>query len=298
MNVEINKLFTVALLAMVSLLPFHSKAEHHQRFDAKNIPPLSIQLWSVRDTMKTDAKGTLKQLKNMGFEAVEFAQEFGEFKGQPKRLKAYMDSIGLKGSSAHVSFDVLEDDFAAIVTFYQVLDINILIVGWDTRAWDEKGIKDLVKDINVYTKKFAEHDISFGFHNHDKEFNAYGKDTFWDYIAQNTPENTVLQQDVGWTNYAGKDPVKYVKRYPERTLVTHYKIRTQPNSKNTSPIIGQETTAQRRIDWVNLIKANTTVGGTKWLVIEQEEYPDGLSPMAAVAASKKGLDSIIKNMQK
>lgn len=297
MKAQIINIFVLAIFSLISLWSINSDAAHHQQFNANEIPQLSIQLWSVRETMKIDAKGTLKQLKDMGFNAVEFAQEFGEFKNNAKGLKAYMDSIGIKGSSAHVSFDALKQDFSAILAFYQILDIKILVVGWDTRAWDAKGIEDLVKDINIYTKKFAEYGIHFGFHNHDKEFNDYNADTFWDYIAQNTNENTILQQDVGWTNYAGKDPVEYVKRYPGRTLVTHYKIRTLPESTKVSPIIGQETEHKRSIDWVNLIKANTMVGNTKWIIIEQEEYPDGLTPMASVKASKAGLDTIIYEMK-
>jgi hypothetical protein len=38
------------------------------------------------------------------------------------------------------------------------------------------------------------------------------------------------------------------------------------------------------------------VGGTKWIVVEQEEYPNGLSSLDAVALSKKGLDKYIKQL--
>ncbi|MDB5906884.1 MAG: sugar phosphate isomerase/epimerase [Massilia sp.] len=31
--------------------------------------------------------------------------------------------------------------------------------------------------------------------------------TPWDVLATNTPKEVILQQDVGWTTFAGKDPV-------------------------------------------------------------------------------------------
>ena len=56
-------------------------------------------------------------------------------------------------------------------------------------------------------------------------------------------------------------------------------------------IIGQDS-----FDWAELIKANIEHGGTEWIVIEQEEYPDGMTPLQAVKASKQGLDNIIKQL--
>jgi sugar phosphate isomerase/epimerase len=93
---------------------------------------------------------------------------------------------------------------------------------------------------------------------------------------------------VGWTTFAGKDPVEYVRRYPGRTLTTHYKVRLPEGTVGKLPFIGQDT-----IDWPALIKANTEVGGTLWLVVEQEEYPNGLTPLQAVKVSKDGLDKYL-----
>ena len=112
-----------------------------------------------------------------------------------------------------------------------------------------------------------------------------------DYLAKNTSKDVILQQDVGWTTYAGKDPIDYVKRYPGRTLTTHYKVKLPKGTTGKLPIIGQDT-----IDWLALTKANIAVGGTQWLVVEQEEYPNGLTPLQAVAKSKNGLDKIIENL--
>jgi hypothetical protein len=43
-----------------------------------------------------------------------------------------------------------------------------------------------------------------------------------------------------------------------------------------------------------LLSANMQFGGTRWVLVEQEEYPNGLTPMEAVAASKKGLESYLE----
>ena len=236
-----------------------------------NIPLLSVQLWSVKEVLKSDFKNTLKQLSEMGFAAVELAGEFGPFNQDAAGLKTYLDSLGLKVSGAHVSFEALnEQNFNQTLAFYQQLAPDTLIIGWDERAWQPQGIKEVVNLLNQLDKKLAPYNIRTGFHNHDHEFDDFKGSTYWDYLASHTSSSVVLQQDVGWTTYAGKDPVDYVKKYPGRTFTTHYKVRLPQGVKGKLPIIGEDT-----IDWLALLKANISVGGTKWIVIEQEEYQIG-----------------------
>jgi sugar phosphate isomerase/epimerase len=109
-------------------------------------------------------------------------------------------------------------------------------------------------------------------------------------IAKNTPKNAIMQQDVGWTTFAGKDPVAYVKQYPGRTTTTHFKAKFREGASGT-PIIGQDKT-----DWVALTRAVRQVGGTDWIIIEQEEYPNGMGQLETVAASLKGLRQVFAGM--
>lgn len=258
---------------------------------AVTVPKISVQLWSVKDQVKADIDDTLEQLAKMGFQGVEFANEFGPYKKDPKALKVKLTSLGLQGSGAHVSFEQLnEKNFSDTVSFYKALDVTSLIVPWDERAWSVENIDAIVGDLNALSEKLAAHGMQVGYHNHQHEFNDYRKSTFWDYMAINTKSNVIMQQDVGWTTYAGKDPAEYVYRYPGRTLTTHYKVKLPEGTEGKLPIIGKDT-----IDWTALIKANMEAGGTKWIVVEQEEYPNGMTPLEAVEASMQGLQSYLND---
>lgn len=258
----------------------------------QQVPPISVQLWSVKDDIKSDIKGTLKKLADMGFSGVEFANEFGEFTDKPNELKSYLDSIGIQASGAHVSFESLnESNFDKTVKLYKTLGVNSLVIGWDTRAWHPQGIFEIVRLLNQLSKKLAPLNMQIGFHNHDHEFDAFNNSTYWDYLAEHTSYDVILQLDVGWVTYAGKDPIEYVKKYSGRTLSTHYKVQLPEGTKGKFPIIGKDT-----IDWLNLLKANISHGATQWLIVEQEDYPNGLTPLQAVAESKKGLDGFIKQL--
>jgi len=254
---------------------------------------IGVQLWSVRDQLNKDFKGTLKSIADMGFTTIEVFGRFGrneEFKDNPIALKKYLDQLGLVVSGAHVSFDdISKENLKDTIFLYKTLGAQYLIIGWDTRAWHPEDINYFMSDLNKSFNVITNAGFKFGFHNHDKEFNSYKEQTYWDFIAKNSNKELVLQLDVGWVNYANKDPHHYVKAYQGRTLTTHFKVRTH-EGEDKSPLLGQDG-----FDWASLINTMKTFGGTQWIIVEQEEYPDGLSSLDAVAQSKEGLDKILNN---
>lgn len=255
-------------------------------------PQLSVQLWSVKDDVAQDFEGTLKKLKAMGFDGVEFAGNFGPYAKDPKGLKAFLDKVGLKASAAHVPFEKLNDqNLAATLEFYKAIDCKYLIIPMDQRAFTTEGAKEVAAELAAIQLKLAPHGMHTGYHNHEGEMLGEEGKTPWDVIGTNTTKDVVLQQDVGWTEVAGKDPIAFIKAYPGRTITTHYKASAPKPGNTEHPIIGQDTT-----DWKALITANKTYGGTLWLVVEQESYPEGMTPMESVEASLKSLQKVIQEM--
>ena len=284
---------SLALLSAASLGLLMTTAQA-----APTNPQLSVQLWSVKDAVSADFEGTLTQLSQWGFQGVEFAGIFGKYADNPQDLKKFLDKLHLKASAAHVPFEKFNDEnFAKTVAFYKAIDCNLLIIPMDKRAVTLEGAKETAKELSDIEAKLAPYNMHTGYHNHKPEMldqaTAAGATTSWDIIAKNTPASVVLQQDVGWTEVAGKNPIDIVKHYPGRTITTHYKAAAPEEGNKENPIIGLDTT-----DWKGLITINRTVGGTKWLVIEQEVYPDGMTPMQSVEASLKGLKKEIAELDK
>lgn len=256
-------------------------------------PELSVQLWSVKDDVSKDFEGTLKQLASMGFQGVEFAGNFGNYANDAAGLKAFLKKTGLKASGAHLRFDKLSaENFAKTVAFYKAIDCHYLIISMDERAFTHEGAKTVAQELSALEKKLKPFGMHMGYHNHKQEMLDQDGSSTWDTIAKNTPKSVVLEQDVAWTKAAGKDPVAIIKQYPGRIITTHYKAAAPEEGNKENPIIGLDST-----DWKSLITANRTVGGTQWFVIEQEVYPEGMSPMQSVAASLKGLQQILTEMK-
>jgi sugar phosphate isomerase/epimerase len=258
---------------------------------AATSPRLAVQLWSVKDEIKQDFEGTLDKLAKLGFQGVEFAGEFGKYKADPVGLAVFMKKTGLQCAGAHMHVDQLDaDHFKATTEFYKELGCNRLIISMDKRGATKEGSADLAKELTTLTTKLAGQGMKLGYHNHEQEMLGDKDQTNWDLLAKNTPKDFILQQDVGWTTYAGKDPVEYVNKYPGRTVTTHYKAKFAKGAAGT-PIIGQD-----RTDWTGLTKAVRSVGGTEWIIIEQEEYPNGMGQLETVAASMRGLQAVLAKM--
>lgn len=282
------KKLALALVSSAALMASYSHAA------APTQPQLSVQLWSVKDAVSADFEGTLKQLKAYGFQGVEFAGIFGKYADDAKGLKAFLDATGLKASAAHVPFDKLSpENFDKTVAFYKAIDCKYLIIPMDKRAFTPEGAKVVAAELEAIEKKLAPHGMHTGYHNHKPEMLGDAGKTPWDVIGNSTSSGVVMQQDVGWTEVAGKNPVDIIKAFPGRTITTHYKAAAPEEGNKENPIIGKDTT-----DWKALIEANRTIGGTLWLTVEQEAYPAGMTPMQSVEASLKGLQKELKELDK
>ena len=63
-----------------------------------NSLPVAIQVYSVRDLAEKDFIGTMKQIKEMGYQGVELAGLYGQ---KPELVKQILEEIGLTIVSAH-----------------------------------------------------------------------------------------------------------------------------------------------------------------------------------------------------
>lgn len=251
---------------------------------------VSVQLWSVKEALKTDFKGTIQALAEMGFQGVELANEFGEFADNPTGLVEFIRRQGMEISGAHTVFPWLAPDkIDATLKFYAAAEVPMLVIAWDDRAFAPETVWQTIADLNRLHKPVTEAGFRFGYHNHAEEFAPYrGTTTLWDHIAHSTPEALVMQLDAGWAKTAGIEPETIVRQHPGRTFSIHYKASSPESASNARPIIGEDT-----INWPTLIAANKQVGGTQWVVLEQEVYPDGLQPLEAIKFSKQALDRFL-----
>jgi sugar phosphate isomerase/epimerase len=260
---------------------------------------LGLQLYSVRDDMKNDPSGTLKQLADMGYKNVEHANYIdGKFYGYtPAQFKKLLDGLGLKMPSGHTvmnasDYDKSKNDFtdkwkqtihdAATVGQHYVispwLDENL------RKSYDDLlGFLDVFNKCGELCKKSG---LKFGYHNHDFEFKYYlnGK-KIYDIILEKTDPKLVMQQlDIGNMYGAGGRALDIISQHPGRFESMHVKDEIKSSGKGEmddeyeSTVLGKGIMPVKEI--IDLAKKS---GGTTEFIIEQESY-QGKTPVECAKA--------------
>lgn len=260
--------------------------------------PIAIQLYSVRDDMEKDFEGTVKKIKELGYEGVEFAGLFGKSGVEVKKL---CDELELVPVSAHVPYyDMLENP-EAVLKDYKDLGCKYVVVPYlteecrpGTDGWD-----DTVKGIRKIGEAAKEMGIQLLYHNHDFEFlkidGKYALDILYDTVPADLLKTEI---DTCWVNVGGEDPAAYVEKYTGRAPVVH--LKDFYGSKGNGPLyklIGIKDEAQETEstfefrpvgsgvqDW-NKIIASAEKAGAEWVVVEQDDPSMGKTPMECAAMS-------------
>lgn len=260
-------------------------------------PIVGLQLYSVRDDMKTDPSGTLKKLAQGGYKYVEHAgygdkKFYGMVAGDFKKL---LDDLGLKMPSGHTGlslehWDSSKNDFtdtwkqtvADAVTAGQQYVISPSMEEGAHSDYDKlMKYLDLFNKCGEYCKKSG---IGFGYHNHSFEFSHSMKGKLmYDIILDNTDAKLVAQQiDIGNMYGAGGRALAIIKKHPGRFISMHVKDEIESktggemNDKFESTILGKGVVGTKAI-----VAEGKKSGGTKYFIIEQESY-QGKTPLDSV----------------
>ncbi|MFZ0861161.1 MAG: hypothetical protein WAN18_10805, partial [Candidatus Sulfotelmatobacter sp.] len=91
------------------------------------IDKVGLQLYTVRDLMKTDFDGTIAKVAQIGYKEVEFAGYFGR---TAQQVRAAVDKNGLSAVSTHIQYDELDDQFPDIIETSKTIGMKYIVCPW------------------------------------------------------------------------------------------------------------------------------------------------------------------------
>ena len=185
--------------------------------------PVGLQLWSLREYLPKDLRGTLAKVRAMGFREVEGA---GLWNHSATELRAALDAAGLRCQSAHMSFERLRDDAPGAFTEAKALGAGWVVCPWiphEKEFTREVALKS-ADAFNTFAAAAEKAGLRFAYHCHGYEMLASPEGTRFDTLAQNTdPRRVSFQIDVFHALYAGADPASLIRRYAARVTSLHLK---------------------------------------------------------------------------
>lgn len=276
-----NALFILAILALavqgLTLFGFKPKE--------KNI---GLQLWSVKDHMQKDPKGTIAKVGQMGYQFVEAAGfNDGKFYGMtPLEFKNLCETSGLKFLGSHTGQNLPDAaNWEKTMAWWDTaIDAHAEAgVKWIVQPWmsDEgynslEGLKDYMKYFNAVGEKCKAKGIQFGYHNHDKEFTTVfdGKPVYDWMLELADPEFVMFELDLYWIDHGGKKAMDYFDKYPGKFKLWHIKDKAELGSGH--------------MDFTKIFDSKKQ-SGLEYGIVEVEEY--NFDPLVSVEKSLEYLKS-------
>lgn len=199
---------------------------------------LGLQLFTIRDALSRDLKGTLQQVAALGYQDSE-TYGFDPVKGTYYGIVAadfrkLLEDNGLATTSGHYNFSEFlmksDDDVKkfvdACISGAKALNQKYITWPWlapELRTMDH--FKTLVKKLNSIGEQVSKSGLGFAYHNHDFEFTDHNGQTGYDLIMRETDPKTVkLQIDLYWAMHSSKEsPATLFRKQPGRFVMWHIK---------------------------------------------------------------------------
>jgi sugar phosphate isomerase/epimerase len=199
---------------------------------------MGLQLFTIRDAMKADVKGTLKQVAALGYQDLEtygFDPAQVTFYGlKANDFKQLLDDMQLTASSGHYDFAPFFDKSADDVKKYvdQCIEgaraIGQRYITWpwlspESRTLDK--FKLLSEKLNRIGEQVTKAGLGFAYHNHDFEFTDHNGQNGYEIVMRETdPALVKLQIDLYWVMHSSKlSPAELFSKQPGRFVMWHIK---------------------------------------------------------------------------
>lgn len=256
---------------------------------------VGIQLYSLREQLPKDVRGTIAKIAQAGYKEVEvFGYSVaGKFWGlDPKAFKNLLSENGLTAPSGHYGMDKFisggnADELKTYIEAANTIGSSYIVVPYlgDNLRKTADDWKKVAAKLNEASMICKASGLKLGYHNHNFEFEKQGNTTGYEIMLKETdPKAVQFEMDIYWVVRSGNDPVKLFKEHPGRFPMWHVK-----DMDKTDHTINTEV-GSGTIDFKNLYKY-AKVAGLKHLIMEQENF--SIDPYVSI---KQSADYIKKDI--
>lgn len=243
---------------------------------------IGLQLYTLRDVMADDFEGVLRKVAAMGYEGVEFAGYGGM---EATALKELLDELNLKAIGSHISLPSLLERLDEEIAYLKAIDAQYVICPWlpvearDAAAWQEH-----IAAFQIIGERVQAAGLQFAYHNHDFEFQVEmdGKAVFDALYEKIDEKHLKVEMDIGWVQFAGKDPLAYIRTYAGRLPLLHLKDYLKDNEGKIDTV----ELGRGELPLQDIIKA-ASEASVQWIIVEQDVCAN--PPLEAVAESMEWL---------
>lgn len=201
---------------------------------AEKLPAAGLQLWTLKEELAHDVKGTMARIAAAGYTDLETFGGGDQFFGlSPADFKQLLKEQQLISSSGHYYFPInytVEAEFDQVIQGFiaaaHVLEQTYIVIPAlpGSLCQTAEGFKTGAARLNRAGQLCQRAGLQLAFHNHEVEFKQFGTQTGYDILLKETAADLVkMELDLYFAISAGVDPIALFKREPERFAMWHIK---------------------------------------------------------------------------
>jgi sugar phosphate isomerase/epimerase len=240
-----------------------------RRAQAAKPIPVGLELYSLKEDERKDMLGTLRAVKEMGYDGVEFWAPYLDWsRGQIQDLRKALDDLGLRCFSTHNrNYYFAPDRLARAIDYNVLLGSRYLVMAHPGPVDGAEGWKSVAALLTRSHAQFRKAGLRGGYHNHGMEWKALpgGTQRPIDLLTAGTPADFGFQLDTATCLAAGADPVAFTRASRGRVKSYHLKDWSSDPQKGYKVLLGEGIG-----DWPKLVEAAEHGGGVEYYLIEQE----------------------------
>jgi sugar phosphate isomerase/epimerase len=261
---------------------------------------VGLQLYTIRDAMAADLKGSMQKISDMGYKNLELASySDGTFYGMaPAEFKKMANDMGMDVISSHAAVEsqgITVENATKMADAHAELGAKFCIQPWvndEDRTIDT--YKRMIGDWNKVGEIMQNVGIQFGYHNHNFEFATLdGLVPYYDiFMPEMDPNLITMELDLYWATKAGQDPVEMFNKYPGRFQLLHFKDMSEQSAPFYDVIKDDITSVGAGLIDFKRIYAARETAGAKYFFVEDDNQGNG-KPFEAVELSINNITSKI-----
>ena len=223
---------------------------------------VGLMLYSLRGDCARDFEGTLRAVREVGYEGVELIDLHGH---DPHAVRALLDELGLAVCGRHASLERIESDLDALAGVLRAVGSDRLVLAWIPPPATAQEADAVVARIAPLARRVRDAGLRFGFHNHDGELRPLDDGrTVLDRLLELDEDELFFEVDLGWAGFAGVEPAAVVERLAPRVPLVHVKDLAPRAEQRFVPV------GDGDVGYGDVLPAIEGLG-IDWLLVEQDE---------------------------
>jgi len=243
---------------------------------------LGAQLYTVREYTQTvaDFEETIKKIAQIGYQYVQISG-IGPILTQ--RVADICKEYGISIPITHTNPTRIKNETDAVIAEHRIMGANYIGIGAIPHGYklNPKGVRRFINDYTPAAEKIRAAGMTLMYHNHDFEFEKYGKKIMLTYLIEEFPQ-LAFTLDTYWVQAGGADPAAWIKSLSERVDVLHLKDMAWAGGNQIMAAV-----MNGNLNWESIFAASRQAG-VKYAMVEQDDCY-GADPFKCLAKSYNNL---------